>query len=190
MRGLSPLLGFALAALSLLAASPLAADPLRILDLEALAAQAGPYETRIGQVRVAPLPDGTIVSILRSGDIDLCDPGPDPAFGTAIVDVLQAQMLIRECPVFSSPQTEARLEELRDLAIPRYATLVDASPETVRQSYDAALDGMNLPVLCDHYVAARLQDWTSPEMETRLRLSMAADRYPAYACTRIVYEQP
>ncbi|MBY4893765.1 hypothetical protein KUL25_13425 [Rhodobacteraceae bacterium N5(2021)] len=189
MTRLLPLLGSALlVAQSLFVALPGGADPLRMLDLEALADQAGPYEMRIGQVRVGPLPDGTLVQILRSGDIDLCDPGPGPAFGSAVVDVMQAQMLLRECPQFNTLARAARLDALRDLALPRYAGLVDASQRRVRRAYAAALDGMQTPMLCDDFVATWISNWTSPEFEETLRQSMERDRYPAYACTWIAHD--
>lgn len=189
MKRSAPLLGFVLlAAESLIAAVPLQADPLRMLDLAAFAEQAGPYELRIGQVRVGPLPDGTLVQILRSGDIDLCDPGPGHAFGSAVIDVMVAQMLIRECPQFGSHEIATHLDALRDLALPRYAQLVGARPRAVRLAYSDGLGGMRLPVECDDYAATWIGNWTSPAFEETLRQSMTWDRYPAYACTGIAHE--
>lgn len=187
MRRCAPLLSLCL---GFLAAVPVAADPLRLLDMEALAEQAGPYQMRIGQVRVGPLPDGTLVEITRSGAIDLCDPGPGPAFGSAVVDIMQAQMLLRECPEFSSPARVARLEALRDLTLPRYADLVDMRLRRVRRAYDDGLDGMRLPVACDDYAATWIGNWTSDAFEDRVRQSMTRTRLPAYACTWITHEQP
>lgn len=173
--------------ITLCVSGALQAEPLRIVDVEDLAEQAGPYVPRIGQQQVGPLPDGTLVTITRAGDISLCDPGPGPAFGSAVIDIMQAQMLIRECPELSSPTIADRLDALRDLALPRYAELVDAWPRTVRRAYSRALDGMRLPVACDSYAETWVGNWTSDRFEADLRQSMIRDRLPSYACTRSVF---
>ncbi|MEJ6392782.1 hypothetical protein V8J82_05905 [Gymnodinialimonas sp. 2305UL16-5] len=176
--------------LALLVAPVAHADPLRLLDVAELAETAGPYEPRIGQVQVGSLPDGTVVRITLSGDMSLCDPGPGPAFGTAVIDLLQAEFLARQCPEFETDDLAMRFDALRDLALPRYAELVDRPLRQVRRAYRASLEDMHIPVSCDDFAASSLRAWTSDDFEARLRAATVRDRLPAYACTWIDFEPP
>ncbi len=180
-----------IAAVCLALSLPAQADPLGLLDLSTLAERAGPFEPRIGQQQVGPLPDGTLVQITSAGDISVCDPGPEPAFGGLVVDILQGEMLIRECPELHSDRGVARLGALRDLALPRYAERVGRQLPDVQRAYDAALAAMpHAPVLCNAMLEITLRNWTSAEFEANLRRAMVPDRLPAYACTWSAFEPP